>query len=102
MIPPIPILDDYNVSLENGFLPSEPPLEHLPDPYYAKWEAIVTNLQPLLLSKRLRAVVDQLPVLSTLRLQGVAEYRRAYTVLVFIAHGYIWGGDIPSEVRRPS
>jgi indoleamine 2,3-dioxygenase len=102
MIPPIPILEDYNVSLENGFLPFEPPLEFLPDLYFAKWEAILKNLQPLLLSKRLRAVVDQLPVLSTSRLQGVEEWRRAYVVLVFIAHGYIWGGDKPSEVGQPS
>lgn len=99
MIPPIPILDDYNISLENGFLPAEPPLERLPDLYYAKWEAIITNLQPLLLSKRLRSVVEKLPILSTSRLQDVAEWRRAYVVLVFIAHGYIWGGDKPSEVR---
>lgn len=103
MIPPIPILDDYNISLENGFLPTEPPLERLPDLYYAKWEAIITNLQPLLLSKRLRSVVEKLPILSTSRLQDVTEWRRAYVVLVFIAHGYIWGGDKPSEVRmRPS
>ncbi|KAI9844679.1 MAG: hypothetical protein M1837_005421 [Sclerophora amabilis] len=97
MIPPLPILEDYGISPQNGFLPSEAPLEHLPDPYYREWESVVRNLQPLLLSKRLRGVVDDLPVLSTARLGPEAEWRRAYMLLAFMSHGYIWGGDKPSE-----
>jgi indoleamine 2,3-dioxygenase len=55
-------------------------------------------LQPLLLSKRLRSIVDQLPILSVTHLQTDAEWRRAYVILVFILHGYVWGGDSPTEV----
>ena len=98
MIPPVPDLGDYGISPEYGFLPADLPLERLPDPYYHKWEAIVTNLQGLILSKRLRGVIERLPVLSTAGLEHDSEWRRAYSLLCFMAHGYIWGGDSPSEV----
>lgn len=98
---PIPKPEDYDVSPENGFLSSEPPLEALPDSYYQPWEYIVKNLQGLILSKRLHEVVDRLPVLSTDRLFGEPQWRRAYSVLAFIAHAYIWGGDQPMEWVPP-
>ncbi|KAI9055608.1 hypothetical protein LZ554_000553 [Drepanopeziza brunnea f. sp. 'monogermtubi'] len=101
MLPPLPALGDYGISPEYGFLPAELPLERLPDPYYNKWESIVANLQGLILSKRLRGVIDQLPVLSTIGLEHDSEWRRAYSLLCFMAHGYIWGGDSPSE-RLPA
>ncbi|OJJ44356.1 hypothetical protein ASPZODRAFT_153814 [Penicilliopsis zonata CBS 506.65] len=101
MLPPIPVLADYGISPDHGFLPSELPLVALPDPYYAKWEAIVSNLQALLLSKRIRSTVDRLPVLSTSYLYNENEWRRAYVVLTFILHGYVWGGDRPEEVIPP-
>ena len=99
MLPPVPVLSDYGISPENGFLPDRLPLQHLPDPYYNKWESIVANLQALLLSKRLRGVIDRLNVLSTAGLEDESEWRRAYMMLAFMAHGYIWGGETPSEVR---
>ncbi|KAJ5538658.1 uncharacterized protein N7503_006836 [Penicillium pulvis] len=101
MLPPVPSPLDYGISPENGFLSPEPPLEVLPDAYYAKWEAIAANLQPLLLSKRVRGIVDRLPLLSTEYLRTDAEWRRAYVVLVFILHGYVWGGDRPAEKIPP-
>lgn len=97
MLPPIPVLSDYGISAQHGFLPDVLPLTRLPDPYYNKWEAIAANLQALILSKRLRGVIDRLPVLSTTGLEHDAEWRRAYSLLAFMAHGYIWGGDSPSE-----
>ncbi|KAK3375723.1 Indoleamine 2,3-dioxygenase [Lasiosphaeria ovina] len=102
MLPPIPVLDDYGISPTHGFLPQVLPLTRLPDPYYNKWEAVVANLQGLILSKRLRGVVDRLPVLSTIGLEHDAEWRRAYSLLSFMAHGYIWGGDSPSDRLPPS
>lgn len=101
MLPPIPSLADYSVSPNHGFLPDTLPLARLPDPYYNKWEAVVANLQALILSRRLRPVVERLPVLSTIGLEHDAEWRRAYSLLCFIAHGYIWAGDTPSD-RLPS
>jgi indoleamine 2,3-dioxygenase len=99
MLPPIPVFGDYGISPEYGFLPAELPLERLPDPYYNKWEAIVANLQGLIPSKRLRGVIERLPILSTAGLEHDSEWRRAYSLLCFMAHGYIWGGDNPAEVR---
>lgn len=98
MIPPVPVLADYGISPDHGFLPPELPLDVLPDPYYAPWESIVASLQRLLLSKRLRQTIDRLTVLSTEYLHTDAEWRRAYTVLTFMLHGYVWGGDKPAEV----
>ncbi|KAM3074203.1 Indoleamine 2,3-dioxygenase [Clarireedia jacksonii] len=102
MLPPIPKLSNYGISPEYGFLPAELPLERLPDPYYNKWEAIVANLQGLILSRRLRGVIARLPVLSTAGLEHDSEWRRAYSLLCFMAHGYIWGGDSPEERLPPS
>ena len=100
MFPPIPRLEDYDVSPEFGFLPAELPLDILPDPYYNRWEAVVANLQALLLSKRLRGVVERIPILSTSRLHDASEWRRAYMLLSFMTHGYIWGGEHPQEVNH--
>lgn len=100
MIPPLPRLADYDISPQNGFLPSEIPLEVLPDPYYQPWETVVRNFQSLILSKRLRRIVDALPVLSTDLLLTEAEWRRAYSILGFIAHAYVWGGDRPADVSH--
>jgi indoleamine 2,3-dioxygenase len=100
MLPPIPVLADYGIDPQHGFLPPTTPLTSLPDPFYARWEAVVSNLQALVLSRRIRTTVDRLPVLSTSRLQTDAEWRRAYVVLSFILHGYVWGGDRPAAVGR--
>lgn len=98
MIPPIPRLEDYGISPERGFLPSELPLQCLSHPVYDRWERIMNNFQSLLLSKRLRTVIDKLPIIPAVHLETESEWRRAYTVLTFLAHGYIWGGEKPSEV----
>lgn len=93
----VPVLEDYGVSATTGFLPEVLPLTRLPDPYYHKWEAIVSELQALILSRRIRAVADKLPVLSTAGLEHDSEWRRAYSLLSFMAHAYIWGGDSPAD-----
>lgn len=102
MIPSIPRLEDYDVSDVFGFLPRDYPLEVLPDPYYSPWEKVMRNFQGLILCKRLRGVVDNLPVLSTDFLRSDAEWRRAYMILAFISHAYIWNGDRPVDRVPPS
>lgn len=98
MLPQIPRPGDFDVSPEHGFLPAELPLQFLDDPYYRPWESTVAALQALILTRRLRGVVDALPVLSTDYLRSESEWRRAYSILAFIAHAYIWGGDSPVDV----
>lgn len=101
MLPPLPKLEDYNVSPVHGFLPTETPLQRLPNAVYDKWERIIENFQSLLLSKRLRTVIEKLPVIPATHLYSEAEWRRAYSVLIFLAHGYIWGGEKPAERLPP-
>ena len=98
MLPPIPCLEDYGLSEYYGFLPDELPIEKLSDPYYREWEIVVAGLQALLLSRRLRARIDALPIVTASRLRTEAEWRRAYMLLSFMTHAYIWGGDRPAEV----
>ncbi len=98
MLPPVPRPEDYGVSPETGFLPSELPLQYLPHPVYDRWERIVNNFQSLLLSKRLRVIMERLPVIPAVHLETEAEWRRAYVLLVFMAQGYIWGGETAAEV----
>jgi indoleamine 2,3-dioxygenase len=102
MLPELPRLGDYDVSPQNGFLPDEIPLDILPDVYYQPWETVARNFQGLILAKRLRRIVDALPVLDTDLLLTEAEWHRAYSILGFIAHGYIWGGDRPTGVGLAS
>lgn len=91
------VLEDFGVSPRNGFLPDELPLRRL-SLYYSAWEDIVARLPSLLQRKSLRGVVDRLPLLSTSELLSESQWQRAYVLLSFLAHGYIWGGDRPSEV----
>jgi indoleamine 2,3-dioxygenase len=104
MIPPIPNLQDYGLSENNGFLPNETPLDHLSSCYYNPWEDIAANLPVLAKTKRIRRAIDGLPLLDTFELKNEAEWRRAYVILGFLTHAYIWGGDEPSEVcmRHPN
>ena len=98
MLPPIPFLEDYGLSEHYGFLSDDLPIERLSHPYYKEWEAVVANLQALLLSRRLKARINALPIVTPSRLRTEAEWRRAYMLLSFMAHAYIWGGDKPEEV----
>lgn len=93
-------LRKFSVS-RNAFLPENSPLKHLPNAYYEPWELVVHNL-PGLIEKGetgIRRAVQQLPVLSTDRLKSEPEWRRAYMMLAFMTHAYVWGGEKPEEVN---
>lgn len=91
-------LASFNLS-RNGFLPAHEPLNKIPSPYYEPWELLIHNLQGLLVSGTLRQRVENIPVLSTERLRSEPEWRRAYVILTFLLHAYVWGGEKPAEVR---
>ena len=92
------ILRNYGVSAKNGFLSEQPPVACLPDIYYAPWESIVHCLPTLITTSRIRSEIDALPLLDTSRLHTEAEWQRAYSILGFLTHAYIWGGDRPADV----
>lgn len=90
-------LSEFAVT-KNAFLPEKSPVQMLSDPYYEPWEFIGQNLSELIDQGRIRDAVKNLPTLSTDRLCSEAEWRRAYAMLAFVTHAYVWGGDKPEEV----
>jgi indoleamine 2,3-dioxygenase len=90
--------DPRSLISKNGFLPVKQPLKVLPDEYYQPWERIIAKLPVLLREKTIRNGIDNLEILRTVRLTTEAEWQRAYVILCFLSHGYIWGDDVPSEV----
>ncbi|KAI1077432.1 indoleamine 2,3-dioxygenase [Whalleya microplaca] len=99
--PPGSILFNEFSITRNGFLPDRAPLKRLNDPYYDPWETVLDHLPSLLKQKSLRNTIDGLPMLSTKRLHTEEEWRRAYVILSFLSHSYVWGGDNASEVLPP-
>lgn len=93
---------DYGMSVQNGFLPEKQPLQQLPDPYYSKWEELTSDLPKLIQMGKIRQEIDSLPILSTGGLHQEQEWQRAYVLLAFLAHAYIWGGDKPKDVCAPN
>ncbi|TVY83708.1 Indoleamine 2,3-dioxygenase [Lachnellula suecica] len=101
MMPPLEVnLEPFGVS-RNGFLPKELPLQRLCDQYYESWEVIMDQLPSLLTAASFRIKVDDLRVLSPSRLSSTREWQRAYLILSFFTHSYIWEAGGPSQ-RLPS
>lgn len=96
---PLPSLEEYGFSESTGFLPKDLPVTRLSDAYYSKWESIANNLPSLILTRKIRQIVDRLPVLEVKPslLSNVGELRRAYSVLCFITNAYVWGVDKPCD-----
>ncbi|ETI22009.1 hypothetical protein G647_06079 [Cladophialophora carrionii CBS 160.54] len=94
-------LHRYGVSPRKGFLPDGEPLRRLCNPYYEPWEDLVADLPRHILDERARWKIDGLPILDPARLISQAEWRRAYVILGFLTHAYIWGGEEPSERLPP-
>lgn len=95
-------LEDFAISPDHGFLPGGLPLQKLPSTYYAPWENLAVRLPTLIQTGQIRPLVDNLPVLTTSRLQSESEWRRAYSILGFLTHAYIWGGEKPQDVSKSS
>ena len=83
-------MTEFQIDPERGFLPATDPLDHLPA-YFAPWEELGRNLPKLLTASKLRAFVQDLPLLEAGNLKSEADKRRAMVLLSFIGHGYVWG-----------
>ena len=83
---------------QNAFLPANSPSKFLSDPYYEPWELVAQHLPQLIDSGHIRDAVTQLPILHTDLLASEAEWRRAYVILAYMTHAYVWGGQKPEEV----
>jgi indoleamine 2,3-dioxygenase len=82
----------------NAFLPEHSPLKQFPDAYYQPWELVIQHVSALIKYNDIRRAVDTMPLLRTDRLKSEPEWRRAYSVLAFLTHAYVWGGEKPAEV----
>ncbi|KAF9928488.1 hypothetical protein FBU30_002337 [Linnemannia zychae] len=100
---PVPVLEDYDVSPITGFAPADQPLPRLPQTYFQPWEETMDQYNHLIDSRQLRSKVDQWPVLDVAQLTTLRERQRAYTLLCFVAHGYIWGYglDVAQSIPEP-
>ena len=90
-------LADYQIDPVRGFLPSEDPLEVLPNEFF-DWEQIATDMSSLLMANRLRFVLDKLKPLDVSILKDRSQLRRAMLLLSAFANAYVWGGEFPSQI----
>ena len=98
----IDLEDRFHVSRSLGFLPPPLPVQFADERYYAPWLELVLegNLADLLQNDRLDERIQSLPLLTTDRLRGVNEWRRAHSVLAFLVAAWVWGGTSgPKDVR---
>lgn len=101
------LLSKYGISPTLGFLsPNQPPTAFT-SPYYAEWDTIASQLSKLQKSQKLVTKIQQLPILDSGHLESEPEYRRAYVVLGFLIHAYVWGGssapmqEVPPQLSEP-
>ena len=102
----IPDPADYGMSPKYGFLSPDRPLPSFKHSYYEPWDSIIPNLSKLIGSHSLRDAVDKLPSLSIDKLTNDLDYRRAYVVLAFLVHAYVWSpprpeGQVPPQIAGP-
>ena len=89
----------FAVTPTRGFLPLSDPLQRLSSAAYSAWEDTVAEMSKLLVAAgegRLKARLLALPPFETASLIAEgdeAQLWRAYLVLSFLAHAYIWGED---------
>ena len=88
----------YEVDEKFGFLPPANVVKL--SSHYDPWEEVAAKLHSLIDTRELRAKIDALPLLSTSHLTGNNEWRRAYVVLGFLAHSYIWAEGEEGLVQK--
>lgn len=94
----LPNLERFSVSKTRGFLSDEPPLTAFADPHFHPWDLLITSLPSLVSTRAIRREIQTLPLLDASRLSTDLEHQRAYVVLAFLIHAYVWTG--PSEAEN--
>jgi indoleamine 2,3-dioxygenase len=99
-----PDVDTYCISPHLGFLSDNPPLRSFTKSQYAPWDELIANLPRLISSHSLRRTVDDtLPYIDPSDLSTELENQRAYVVLGFLIHAYVWcetGDDVATGLER--
>lgn len=106
----LPDLQKFGISETRGFLSGDPPLTTFTDSYFSPWDDLVAPLHANISAGTIRKQVHSLPLLEVSKLSTELEYRRAYVVLAFLVHSYVWAasGDqkpennvFPSQIAEP-
>ncbi|KAI8081672.1 Indoleamine 2,3-dioxygenase [Halteromyces radiatus] len=95
-------LEEYDISPVTGFLPPEPPLRRLDNPYFLPWETMMDDFNGLLLAGKLREKILKMPLLDYKYLNTIQEYRRAFLILCMLSHSYIWGKHEEASETLPA
>ncbi|MDZ4785753.1 MAG: hypothetical protein SGJ02_06730, partial [bacterium] len=80
----------FEIDQFRGFLPAKDPLTSLSS-YFAAWEQAASELPKLLVTDRIRGILDQLPILDTQSLTNRSEIERSMMVISYLGHAYVWG-----------
>src|SRR5882724_6540540 len=95
MTPTSSDLTSLGISPTRGFLPEIDPLSCLPQPFEA-WEEAARDLPKLLMSDRIRAILEDLPSFPLEEIKGRRQLRRAMVILSYLGHAYVWGETRPA------
>ena len=106
------LLEDFDITLERGFLPKEDPLNTFAGLNTAtdikhvdlmKLEKFAARIPEMMATGTLRQEVDKLSQ-NSLHLEFSVEgisietgYKRAMMLLSFMGHAYLWGGREPAK-----
>lgn len=94
-------LSPFEIDPVRGFLPSQDPLERLPEAF-ALWDEIAYDLPKILTAGKARLMLQSMPVLHAAELEGdVRSLKRAMMVLSYFGHAYVWGDANPAD-RLPA
>ncbi|HMO01682.1 MAG TPA: hypothetical protein PKD37_02885 [Oligoflexia bacterium] len=96
---------DFEIDPNNGFLPNTEPLSKLSK----EWEIVDelgAELPKLLLCDQVKQKIAKLKKLPVEKLNSRAERERAFMILSFLGHAYVWGekkipGSIPASLAVP-
>ncbi len=99
-------LDQYDVSPERGFLSPYPPQQTILPPNFDPLEQMGAALPDLLVSNKVRAQLQKLPLLDIETLEDDAARRRAMVHYSFLIQAYVWGEaeaprTIPACIAQP-
>lgn len=99
-------LDTFGLSATRGFLPHQDPLVRLPQPEFARWEALAQALPKYMAALSVRRTVNALPEFPVALLSNDAELKRAMMIVSFIGHAYVYGerpvaDRIPAVLAKP-
>ena len=94
------------INLPRGFLPDHDPLTHLPA-IFGEWESTAVDLPKWLMSRRLRTIIENLPVFPSEKLSSPPELERAMLILSTLGQAYVWADlqhpatSLPASIAVP-